>query len=235
MVSVRHSFDEELLQVWCDLEWGIKKDDLTDELLNEKIDGIIASVKNNMVPNVAHEFLLHVKLNHSESDVKERVVQYFKSGRLLIDEMGWSEFFRDEEGQQMKCRLFVDSLEPKAFRDEVRDTIKYQQRGAKSDEKLLFQLVVAKAMERERDLLRRKRQLETEKPTAQTNKPRQLPSRPMPKARDPRPSNGAPTGGCLKCSGPSACPAASESEKRAKLVLHRCNLTKLVLHQSKSD
>lgn len=85
----------------------------------EKIDGIIATVVNNTIPNVAAEFKLAVKMDLKESDVRERVIQFFKAGRQLIEERGWSDFFTDQEGKKLKCKMLVGAVEPPALREDV--------------------------------------------------------------------------------------------------------------------
>ncbi|OWZ13472.1 hypothetical protein PHMEG_00013201 [Phytophthora megakarya] len=72
--NIQNSFEPSLLEVLCDLEWGIEKENLSDQLLLSKIDAIISTVKNNTVPNVAAEFKSAVRMDLQESDVPERVV-----------------------------------------------------------------------------------------------------------------------------------------------------------------
>ncbi|ETN07650.1 hypothetical protein PPTG_12993 [Phytophthora nicotianae INRA-310] len=152
------SFEPSLLEVLCDLEWGINKEDLTNEVLLGKIDIILATVKNNTVPNVAVEFKAAVRMNLHETDVRERVVQYFRASRQVIDEHGWCKFFMHQEGLKLKCKLLVASLEPQALREEIESILVYQNRTARSDEKVLFKIILEKALELERDFQRRKRQ-----------------------------------------------------------------------------
>ncbi|OWY98480.1 hypothetical protein PHMEG_00030748 [Phytophthora megakarya] len=156
--KVCNSFEPSLLEVLCDLEWGVKKAELTDALVLSKIDGIIASVKNGTVPNVAAEFKLAVRMDLQQSDVRERVVQFFKSSRQVIEENGWAEFFKDHEGLKLKCKLLVSSIEPQALREDIEAILAYQNRAARTDEKVLFKIILEKALEHERDFQRRKRQ-----------------------------------------------------------------------------
>ncbi|GMF15175.1 unnamed protein product [Phytophthora fragariaefolia] len=67
ITSIKDSFTPGLLEVLCDVEWGIEIDKVTDAILTEKIDGVIATVANNTVPNVAAEFII-VKMNLKEAD-----------------------------------------------------------------------------------------------------------------------------------------------------------------------
>ncbi|POM71695.1 Hypothetical protein PHPALM_11698 [Phytophthora palmivora] len=119
-VAARCSHDPERIAktttsvVLCDLEWGLVKSDITDDLLMGKINSIISTVKNNTVPYVAAEFKVAVQMNLQESDVCERVVQFVRSSRQVIEERGWSEFFTDQEDLKLKCKLHPLYLKPYA-------------------------------------------------------------------------------------------------------------------------
>ncbi|KAF4027454.1 hypothetical protein GN244_ATG20933 [Phytophthora infestans] len=88
LVSVKKSFDKRLLAAWCDFEWDVDVANVTDDFILAKIDEIIASVKNNAVPDVAALFKENVVMDIKESDVKERVMQFFVRSREFIDEQG---------------------------------------------------------------------------------------------------------------------------------------------------
>ncbi|ETP11508.1 hypothetical protein F441_12976 [Phytophthora nicotianae CJ01A1] len=236
------SFEPSLLEALCDLEWRINKEDLTNKLLLGKIDDILATVKNNTVPNVAAEFKAAVRINLQESDVRERVVQYFRSNRQVIEENGWCKLFIDQEGLKLKCKLLVASLDPPALREEIESILAYQNRTARSDEKVIFKTILEKALEHERDFQRRKRQRSSTRTGDKWNSSREL-SRSKKKNRakdsdklkpvlhqlqDSRkqgrsvqqgpPKTGAanPIGGCLKCKGDHwlvKCPVATHVEK----------------------
>ncbi|ETP50476.1 hypothetical protein F442_04380 [Phytophthora nicotianae P10297] len=92
----------------------------------------------------------------AESDVRERVAQYFRSIRQVIEENGWCKFFIDQEGLKLKCKLLVASLEPQALREEIESILAYQNRTARSDEKVLFKTILEKALEHGRDFQRLK-------------------------------------------------------------------------------
>jgi len=227
--SIYNSFSKSLLSVLCDLEWGISKEEATEELLLGKIEAILSTVKNNTVPDVAAEFKAAVRMDLQETDVRERVVQFFRLGRQVIEEHGWSEFFEDQEGRKLKCKLLVASLEPQPMREEIEAILAYQNRAAWADERALFKIIVEKALEHERDFLRRKRQRETSRcerqrsRTVDTNRPRKkgrfkvevdkpTASPPASLNTTERPekqlhqekhggSSKKPDGGCLKCKG----------------------------------
>jgi hypothetical protein len=151
IVSVMKSFDKPILTAWCDFEWDTDVVTVTDEFILAKIDEIIASIKNNSVPDVAALFKENVVMDMGESDVKERVMQVFVRSREFIGEQGWQGFFTGKEGVRLKCKLLVESIEPHSLREEVSAIVKYQVRTAKEDEKELFKLILEKSFDQDRD------------------------------------------------------------------------------------
>ncbi|OWZ13177.1 LOW QUALITY PROTEIN: hypothetical protein PHMEG_00013548 [Phytophthora megakarya] len=99
---VKKSFDKRLLGVWCDFDW-----DVPDEFILTKIYKIITSVKNNSVSDIAASFKENVTIDMTEK------------------EQGWQEFFTGNEGSRLKCKLLMESLQPRSLRDEVTTTVKY--------------------------------------------------------------------------------------------------------------
>nr|KAE8918753.1 hypothetical protein PF009_g30934 [Phytophthora fragariae] len=157
LVSVKKSFNKRLLEVWCEFDWDVDIETVSDKFILKKVNEIISSVKNNSVPDVAAVFKENVTMDMAENDVKERVMQFFARSREFIEEQGWQEFFTGNEGLRLKCKLLVESLQPRSLRDEVATIIKYQARSAKQNEKELFKLILTKALEQDRDFQRRKR------------------------------------------------------------------------------
>eukprot|EP00644_Phytophthora_capsici_P002638 jgi/Phyca11/105526/e_gw1.11.640.1 len=169
-------------------------------------------------------------MNLQETDVRERVVQYFRSSRQVIEEHGWCKFFMDQEGMKLKCKLLVASREPQALREEIESILAYQNRTARSDEKVLFKIILEKALEHERDFQRRKRQRNSARAVEKPDSSREF-SRQKKKLRvkdndeakpllqqpqdgtasrkqgrnvqqgPPKPGATNPIGGCLKCKG----------------------------------
>ncbi|ETO72920.1 hypothetical protein F444_11073, partial [Phytophthora nicotianae P1976] len=123
IVPIRTTFDEGLLRMWCSLRWQISIDDVTDEVILTEIDNIISCVKNNNVPDVDDEMREMLRMDLSESDVME------------------------DDGKQQLCRVLIASLEPRALREEVERTVRFQARAAKSDEVILHDLVLEKALD----------------------------------------------------------------------------------------
>ncbi|OWZ16598.1 LOW QUALITY PROTEIN: hypothetical protein PHMEG_0009582 [Phytophthora megakarya] len=116
--------------------------DVTDE-----VDKTISSVKNNTVPDIDHEMAEHLRMDLSESDVHERVIQYFKLCHEIIDDHGWNIFFTEE---QAMCSILIKSLESKALCEEVDRTARFQTRKAREDEVTLHDLILEKALDHEK-------------------------------------------------------------------------------------
>ncbi|KAE9142973.1 hypothetical protein PF004_g33113, partial [Phytophthora fragariae] len=144
---------------------------------------------------------------------------------------------------RLKCKLLVESLQPRGLREEVATTVKYQARSAKEDEKELFKVILAKAFEQDRDFQRRKRSRTKDQSKRKKNDtnthggdspaPVQIPEGRAQQWQEGSKGGGAdkqnpgkratstpPTGGCLKCKGDQwlvHCPTASDAEKKELL------------------
>ncbi|GMF10719.1 unnamed protein product [Phytophthora lilii] len=88
LVSVKTSFNKRLLEVWCDFDWLVDVDTVTDEFILTKVDEITSSVKNKTVPDVAALFKENVKINLAEGDVRERVMQFFENAASTLKSKG---------------------------------------------------------------------------------------------------------------------------------------------------
>ncbi|ETN08773.1 hypothetical protein PPTG_11602 [Phytophthora nicotianae INRA-310] len=91
-----------------------------------------------------------LKEDLSESD-------YFKLCHDIIDDHGWQQFFSGDDGKQQLFRVPIASLEPRALREEVERTVRFQARAAKSDEVILHDLVLEKALDREKNYQNQRR------------------------------------------------------------------------------
>ena len=135
-------------------------------------------------------------------------------------------------------------MEPPTLRDEFATTVKYQARSANQDEKVLFKLILEKALEEDRDFQRRKRsrpkdQDDQNKKGMRTSdecdhpryKFRKVDNGAMPMRKRTgiipkqdghlkyarKESSGPPAGGCLKFKGNQwliQCPTATSDEKK---------------------
>ncbi|OWZ17722.1 hypothetical protein PHMEG_0008291 [Phytophthora megakarya] len=158
IVPVKSTFDQELLRMWCMLRWKMSMDDVTDSHILAEVDRIIASIKNNDVPDIDVEMREQLHMDLSETDVSERVIQYFKKCHGIIEEHGWHQFFTGSDGRQHLCRILIASLEPQALHDEVERTIRFQLRKAKEDEVILHDLCDKATDEQKADIRRKLRE-----------------------------------------------------------------------------
>ncbi|GMF53459.1 unnamed protein product [Phytophthora fragariaefolia] len=94
IVPVKTTFDQGFLRLWCRLRWHIAIDDVTDDHIRSEVDLIIASMKNNNVPDIDNEMRSKLRMDLTETDVSERVIQYFKTCHEIIDDNGWRVFSR---------------------------------------------------------------------------------------------------------------------------------------------
>ncbi|OWZ09958.1 hypothetical protein PHMEG_00017261 [Phytophthora megakarya] len=123
-----------------------------------EVDRIIASVKNNNVPDIDYEMRSKLRMNLKETDVSERVIQYFKTCHDIIEDNGWSVFFDDDTGRKQLCRILIASLEPQALREDIERTVRFQARKAKEDEVVLHDLILEKALEHDKAFQRHRRE-----------------------------------------------------------------------------
>eukprot|EP00644_Phytophthora_capsici_P005294 jgi/Phyca11/96003/e_gw1.1.1007.1 len=240
---VKDSFDADLLEVFCEFKLNVDAADVTDGMLTAEIEHIVASVKNKALPDIKGLFKKELKMNLAESDVTARVMDYFKSFKTIVDDNGLSECFVLERGRREKCKMLTSALKPPMLKTEVKQCIRYTHPDAEKDPKVLFQLIVEKATELERQYIRLKGQKRVvlsgeEKPKAKhgsksknkkdqgqaTAKPDQKAStgsdaKPKP-SKTPRP----PPGPCPKCDEMHwlrECPVATETEKTELLKRFR--------------
>ncbi|ETO66256.1 hypothetical protein F444_16505 [Phytophthora nicotianae P1976] len=150
IVSIKNTFDEGLLREWCRLRWKVSIDDVTGSIILEEIEKIISSVKNNSAPDIDLEMAENLHMDLSESDVHERVIQYFKICREIIEDHEWNIFFTGPDGTKQLCSILIKSLEPKALREEVDRTARFQVRKAREDEVILHELILEKALDHEK-------------------------------------------------------------------------------------
>ncbi|OWZ01511.1 hypothetical protein PHMEG_00027079, partial [Phytophthora megakarya] len=95
--------------------------------------------------------------NLKESDVSERVLQYFMPCDRIIEEHGLHSWFDSDVGSKEKCSLLINSIAPDVLQEEVKNALRYQAPGAKNDERKLHDLILLKALEHDRDFCRSKR------------------------------------------------------------------------------
>ncbi|OWY94161.1 Cleavage induced protein, partial [Phytophthora megakarya] len=102
MKSIRNSFDNDLLETLCEVNWGVAKDDLTDEFLLEQIHAITDSYQNQVLPPVNELFQTELRMDMSNKDITSRVTNYFMRCNTLIKKFGFTSFFDEEKGTKKK-------------------------------------------------------------------------------------------------------------------------------------
>ncbi|ETP40469.1 hypothetical protein F442_12189 [Phytophthora nicotianae P10297] len=137
IVPIKNTFDEGLLREWCRLQW-------------KEIEKIISSVKINSVSDIDQEMAENLRMDFSGSDAHERVIQYLKLCREIFDDHEWRTFFTGLDGTKQLCSILIKSLEPKALREEVDRTARFQVRKAREDEVVLHDLIPEKALDHEK-------------------------------------------------------------------------------------
>ncbi|KAJ8575672.1 hypothetical protein ON010_g3544 [Phytophthora cinnamomi] len=151
IVPIKNTFDEGLLRQWCRLQWKMSISDVTDDSILTKVDKIISTVKNNGVPDIDQEMAEHLRIDLSERDVHEK---YFNLCHDIIDDHGWRIFFTGGDGRKQLCSILIKSLGPKAPREEVDRTARFQTGQAREDEVVLHDLILEKALDHDRGIER---------------------------------------------------------------------------------
>ncbi|GMF18847.1 unnamed protein product [Phytophthora fragariaefolia] len=85
--SVKNSFDADLLETLCEVNWGVTKDELTDEFLLEQIRAITDSYQNQVLPPVNELFQKELRMDMNNKDITARVTSYFMSCNTLIKKL----------------------------------------------------------------------------------------------------------------------------------------------------
>ncbi|OWY93996.1 hypothetical protein PHMEG_00036407 [Phytophthora megakarya] len=134
--SIANSFSGSLLEVLCDLELGINKSDVTDELLLDKITSTISA----------------------RTTLSRMWRQNSRSSQTVIEERGWAECFTDQEDIKLKSKLLIGSIEPRALRKDVEAILASKDRSARKYERALIKIILNKALQHEREFHRRKQQ-----------------------------------------------------------------------------
>jgi hypothetical protein len=149
VISVKSSFDESLLRMWCRLRWNIPLEDVTGEHILAEMGKIVASVKNDSIPDVDREVRKKLSMDLSESNISERVIQYFRLCDEIIDEQGWRQFFEGENGMNQYCRILEACLTPRALREDVERAVKFKTPSAMENEVLLHDVILKMALAQE--------------------------------------------------------------------------------------
>lgn len=156
VTPIMESFNADLLDTFCELRLNIASADVTEDVLIAEIESIAGSVKNKTLPDVKALFKSKLRLNMTESDVYARVLDYFTAFGQIMRANGLTECFQGDDGAREKCERLVASLHPATLKAEVKQCVRFTHKPAASDPRLLFELIVDKATEHERQYQRLK-------------------------------------------------------------------------------
>nr|KAE8939573.1 hypothetical protein PF009_g10579 [Phytophthora fragariae] len=170
--SVVDAFESDLLDVFCDLKLHLPLKDVTEGVLLAEIKSIVDSVKNSTLPDIKALFKKELKMNMGESDVAARVLGYFRAFNRIMMDNGLKECFQDADGSREKCKRLVASLQPASLKKEVKQCVRFTHKAAATDPRRLFDLIVEKATEHERQYQRLKEQVQKATAGRNQNAPR---------------------------------------------------------------
>lgn len=229
---VKESFDSDLLDTFCEYRLGCTSDEATDTVLLDEINKIVGTIKNNDTPDVKALFRRELRMNMKESDIDARVIDYFKRFSEVVEEHGLKAIFEYADGRKEKCKRLAASLHPPALKNDVKRAIRYTNKGAGQDPKLLYKLVLEKATEFERHFQQSKKAkvaaADVESPASKyapgsgkkkafSNRPRSAKKdRDVKVVSDKKESAKPPPSPCPKCNTMHwirDCPVATEAEK----------------------
>ncbi|KAG2828513.1 hypothetical protein PC113_g21454 [Phytophthora cactorum] len=137
---------------------------------------IPSSVKNDAIPDIDLLFKKELRMDMRETDVSERVLQYFMRCDALIAGKSLIPCFDTENGQKEKCKLLIESLTPKELQTDAKNAIRFRVPCARSHRQKLHDLVLEKALEQDQHFRRHKR-VKYDEQFDRTEKPDKLNSR----------------------------------------------------------
>eukprot|EP00644_Phytophthora_capsici_P015996 jgi/Phyca11/17466/fgenesh1_pg.PHYCAscaffold_28_\ len=155
--NVKETFDSETLNAFCMLR--LRKDvaDVTEDEPIAEIQGLLAKVKNDDLPNIKDLFANELKMNLKEPDVDARVLAYFQRFKTIVKENGLDDAFADPDGEKEKCKLLVACPAPPVLKADVKSAIRWTDKDAAKDIPTLYSVVYKKAVEHERHFQKNKR------------------------------------------------------------------------------
>ncbi|OWY91902.1 hypothetical protein PHMEG_00039313, partial [Phytophthora megakarya] len=167
---IKESFNADLLETFCELRLNMAVEDVTEGVLIAELEHIVGSVKNKTLPDIKGLFKNELRLKMKESDVYARVLDYFNEFGKIVRANGLTECFSDNDGRRRKCKRLIASLHPASLKDEVKQCIQFTHKPAATDPRLLFELIVEKATEQDRQYQRSKAR-KREQPEGKKEKP----------------------------------------------------------------
>ncbi|TMW59221.1 hypothetical protein Poli38472_007366 [Pythium oligandrum] len=145
-VTVRNSFDEGLLDVLCESQWGVEKSSLTEKFLWDWIKEKLKTPRNGELPDIDEMFGGgKLFMDMSERDLEARLTNYFRLCQDILKGYAETERFSSEEGTKMRCKILIDNL-PKGLRKKVKAAIPFKK--GSSDKIDLLRGVMFKCLEK---------------------------------------------------------------------------------------
>ncbi|TMW60575.1 hypothetical protein Poli38472_000617 [Pythium oligandrum] len=151
LIPVKATMHFPLLAACCRLQWDITVEELMEERLRFELDKIISSGKSHSLADILPLFTGSLRMVLDEPDVNARVLKYFMDCDEIVSKNDLTSTFSSEIGQQMKCTILTRHLEPSQLREKVEGHQEFVDRTSETDERALFQLVLEKPHEREKE------------------------------------------------------------------------------------
>ncbi|GMF21819.1 unnamed protein product [Phytophthora fragariaefolia] len=170
ITPIMESFDADLLDTFCELRLNTSAAHATEGMLTAEIEHITSSVKNKTLPDIKALFRSQLHLRMSESDVDARVLDHFNEFGKIVRANGLTDCFSGIEGTREKCKRLVASLHPEAIKAEVKQCVRFTHKTAASNPRELFEHIVEKGTEHERQYQRLKAN-KNAKPLASARQP----------------------------------------------------------------
>ena len=143
--TLKGSITKNLLKFWCRNKWKIDFDNITDDIILEKLESEVATLDKDKIANIKPTFKKQLKIDLKEPDVEARVVEYFLLGQKITEDNGWTECFNTAKGKRKYCKLLVENLEPMELKELVEEQIEFHNQEALDDPDLLFDCVLCQA------------------------------------------------------------------------------------------
>ncbi|KAE9345509.1 hypothetical protein PF008_g8718 [Phytophthora fragariae] len=158
-------------------------DDVTDADIMSAVQARCRTLKNEFVPDVTSLFRQSLRMDLSVDDCDARVFRYYEDFNGIGDDNGLQGLIgagsESDTGyksrMKVRCRLFVENLQPPVLKAQISRLIELERRDCKSDDVALFDLILEHAKVQQR--FHRMSQDMTAKRDVKTNKQVRQPQR----------------------------------------------------------
>ncbi|GMF27141.1 unnamed protein product [Phytophthora fragariaefolia] len=177
---------------------------------------LLDTVKNKTLPDIKTLFRSQLHLRMSVRDIDASVLGYFNEFGKIARANGLTGCFSGIAGTREKRKRLVASFHPEALKAEVKQCVRFTHKTAASNPRELFELIVEKATEHERQYQRlkdKKKSWKIKPSTAPGTKPSTVPAN-----KNAKPSARQPPSPCPECQElhwTRDSPKATEVEKEA--------------------